>query len=181
RWSHAACRLRREARRRSVELSNPRRPQHSQSARLSRAVRHRTKQVDLPTTRRMAAANVVSFNSPRRRSLQRRKVSRTADQSPMKLSLACLLCLFVAQIVCAQSWPHPIPARIRDGSNRDLMVMTLGDVAPTIADGVFDPSKDELRFNDGTILKNYFRDTLKIKYFQPIDKTRFPLPPSGWC
>ncbi|HEU5130809.1 MAG TPA: alpha-galactosidase, partial [Pyrinomonadaceae bacterium] len=80
-----------------------------------------------------------------------------------------------------QTWPHPIPVRVRDGANKDLMVMTLGDVSTSIADGVFDPAKDELRLKNGTILKNYFRDTLKIKYFHPIDKTRFPLPPSGWC
>jgi hypothetical protein len=73
------------------------------------------------------------------------------------------------------------PARIRDGVNKDLMVMTLGDVSTPIADGIFDPAQDELRLKDGTSLKNYFRDTLQIKYLQPIDKTRFPLPPSGWC
>jgi hypothetical protein len=61
------------------------------------------------------------------------------------------------------------------------MVMTLGDVSTPLADGVFDPVKDELRLNDGTVKRNYFRDTLKIKYFHPIDKTQFPLPPSGWC
>jgi hypothetical protein len=88
-----------------------------------------------------------------------------------------LLCLFVAQTVSAQTWP----ARVHDGANKDVMVMTLGDVSTPIADGVFDPAKDELRLKDGTILKNYFRDTLKIKYFHPIDKTHFPLPPSGWC
>ena len=98
-----------------------------------------------------------------------------------KIFLLCFLCLFVAKIAVGQTWPRPIPARIRDGANKDLMVMTLGDVSPSIADGTFDPAKDELRLNDGTVLKNYFRDTLKIKYFQPIDKTRFPLPPSGWC
>ncbi|HEU4434738.1 MAG TPA: alginate lyase family protein, partial [Pyrinomonadaceae bacterium] len=86
-----------------------------------------------------------------------------------------------------QTWPHPIPARIRDNQNKDLMVMTLGPISyasPTIAniaDGTFDPVKDELRLRDGTVLKNYFRDTLKIKYFHAIDKSRFPLPPSGWC
>jgi len=85
------------------------------------------------------------------------------------------LCLFVAQTALGQ------PARIHDGANKDLMVMTLGDVSTTIADGIFDPAKDELRLKDGTVLRNYFRDTLKINYFQPIDKTRFPLPPSGWC
>ncbi|HTG88235.1 MAG TPA: alginate lyase family protein, partial [Pyrinomonadaceae bacterium] len=80
-----------------------------------------------------------------------------------------------------QAWPHPIPARVRDSGNRDLMVMTLGDVKPTIADGKFDPVKDEMRLHDGAVIRNYFRDTLKIKYFHPIDKSRFPLPPSGWC
>ncbi len=83
-----------------------------------------------------------------------------------------------------QSWPHPIPARIRDSSNKDLMVMTLGAVTPsiaTLADATFDPVRDEMRLRDGTVVKNYFRDTLKIKYFQAIDKSRFPLPPSGWC
>lgn len=87
----------------------------------------------------------------------------------------------VAQNGQKQSWPHPIPARIRDGANKDLLVMTLGNVNTNIADGTFDPVKDEVRLKDGTIIKNYYRDTLKIKYFQPLDKTSFPLPPSGWC
>ena len=100
----------------------------------------------------------------------------------MKTSiLLCFLCLFVAPSALCQSWPHPIPARVRDGANRELMVMTLGDVKPSIADGIFDPTKDEMRLKNGAVLRNYYRDTLKIKYFQPIDKTRFPLPPSGWC
>jgi hypothetical protein len=80
-----------------------------------------------------------------------------------------------------QDWPRPIPARTGDGRNKDLLVMTLGDVSPSIADGTFDPAKDEMRLKDGRILPHYYRDTLKIKYFQPIDKTRFPLPPAGWC
>lgn len=100
----------------------------------------------------------------------------------MKSIVLVALCVaLLVSCVSAQTWPHPIPARVRDGGNKDLMVMTLGDVSPSIADGVFDPAKDELRLKDGTVLKNYFRDTLKIKYFQPIDKSRFPLPPSGWC
>lgn len=81
----------------------------------------------------------------------------------------------------SRTWPRPIPARIRDSSNKDLMVMTLGNVSTPLADGTFDPVKDEVRLKDGAVLKNYYRDTLKIKYFHPIDKTHFPLPPSGWC
>src|SRR6185503_1540371 len=45
--------------------------------------------------------------------------------------LFCLLFLFVApQTLVAQTWPYPIPARVRDGANKDLMVMTLGHVSP---------------------------------------------------
>ena len=80
-----------------------------------------------------------------------------------------------------QTWPHAIPARIRDSNNKELMVMTLGAVNPSIADGTFDPVKDEMRLHDGTVIRNYYRDALKIKYFHPLDKSRFPVPPSGWC
>ncbi len=86
-----------------------------------------------------------------------------------------------AQQKPAQSWPRPIPARIRDGQNRDLFIMTLGDVNTTLADGVYDPSKDEVTLKDGSVMKNYYRDTLQVKYFRPIDKSVFPLPPSGFC
>ncbi|MCM3872098.1 MAG: alpha-galactosidase, partial [Pyrinomonadaceae bacterium] len=107
----------------------------------------------------------------------------------MKTLLAFLLCwVLLCQVAAAQTtvkskqkWPHPIPARVRDSSNKELLVMTLGDVHPAIADGTFDPANDEIRLKDGTTLKNYYRDTLKIKYFRPIDKSRFALPPSGWC
>ncbi len=80
-----------------------------------------------------------------------------------------------------RAWPHPIPARIRDGSNKDMFVMTLGNVSTEIADGIYDPSKDEVTLKDGSVLKNYYRDTLRVKFFKPIDKSIFPLPPSGLC
>src|SRR4051794_31620563 len=80
-----------------------------------------------------------------------------------------------------QSWPRSVPARIHDGSNPDLLVMTLGDVETSLADGTFDPANDEVRLKDGTVIKNYYSDHLKVKYYHPIDKSSFPLPPSGWC
>jgi len=80
-----------------------------------------------------------------------------------------------------KSWPYPIPLRVRDGANPDLMVMTLGDVETLLADGRYDPTVDEVTLKDGTIMKSYYRDKLGIKYFTPIDKSIFPLPPSGWC
>jgi hypothetical protein len=76
------------------------------------------------------------------------------------------------------AWPHPIPCRIHDGSNPDVMVMTLGDVKTNLADGIFDPLKDEVRLKDGTIIQSYYKDSLGVKYFSPIDKSIFPLPPS---
>jgi len=80
-----------------------------------------------------------------------------------------------------QGWPHPIPLRVRDGANRNLLVMTLGQVDTSLADGMYDPLTDKATLKDGSVIENYYRDKLGVKYFQPIDKTRFPLPPSGWC
>ena len=83
--------------------------------------------------------------------------------------------------LATNAWPHPIPLRVRDGENRDLMVMTLGDVSTPLADGTYDPVTDQASLKDGTVTKNYYRDKLGVKYFRPVDKTNFPLPPSGWC
>src|SRR5215831_20902894 len=56
-----------------------------------------------------------------------------------------------------KAWPHPIPLRVRDGANPDLMVMTLGDVETPLADGTYDPLTDEATLKDGSTLKNYHR------------------------
>jgi len=79
------------------------------------------------------------------------------------------------------NWPYKIPARIMDDENKDLFVMTLGHVETPMADGVFDPEKDEITLNNGEIIPNYYRDTLGIEFYSPIDKSIFPLPPSGFC
>ena len=99
-----------------------------------------------------------------------------------------LLSNAIGQIVEAQSpaasgqaWPQIIPCRIHDGTNRDLFIMTLGDVRTPIADGIFDPMKDEVKLKNDTIISNYYRDVLGVKFYQPLDKSRFPAPPSGWC
>ncbi len=94
-----------------------------------------------------------------------------------------LFALLVSSVTSAiaEVWPHPIPCRIQDGTNADLFVITLGDVQTPITDGIFDPVKDEVTLKDNSARKNYFRDTLGVKFYQPLDKSRFPLPPSGWC
>jgi hypothetical protein len=84
-------------------------------------------------------------------------------------------------VTTKKTWPHQISLRTRDNANKDLFVMTLGDVETPLADGTFDPEKDEATLNDGAVIKNYYRDTLGVKYFKPLDKSVFDLPPSGWC
>lgn len=79
-----------------------------------------------------------------------------------------------------RAWPHPIPLRVRDGANRNLMVMTLGNVQTSLADGMYDPVADKATLNDGSVVEHYYRDKLGVKYFEPLDKKNFPLPPSGW-
>jgi hypothetical protein len=97
------------------------------------------------------------------------------------LGLSCQANLAQTAVSQRQPWPRPIPVRVRDSSNRDLLVMTLGRVNPLIADGIFYPAQDEVRLKDGGTIQNYYRDTLKIKYYKAIDKSKFPLPPAGWC
>ena len=87
----------------------------------------------------------------------------------------------VSSLPARGTWPRPVPARVRDGNNRDLFVMTLGDVETSLADGVLDPQADRVTLKDGKVIENYYKSTLGVKYFQPIDKSRFALPPSGWC
>lgn len=78
-------------------------------------------------------------------------------------------------------WPSPIPCRIEEKGNPDLFLLGLGKVSPTLAEAVFDPMTDKVTFADGRVIEHYFRDKLKIKYYTPLDKKHFPLPPSGWC
>jgi hypothetical protein len=78
------------------------------------------------------------------------------------------------------SWPRIIPARISDPTN-DLFVMTLGEVTTPIAQGTFDPVADIIMLNDGSRISNYYRDSLGLKYYTPVNKKIYPLPPSGFC
>lgn len=78
-------------------------------------------------------------------------------------------------------WPRTIPARINDTENRDLFIMTLGEVTTPIAQGTFDPILDRITKSDGTVIDHYYRDSLGIKFYSPMSKEIFPLPPSGMC
>jgi hypothetical protein len=99
------------------------------------------------------------------------------------VQLLILFCMSY-QMAFAQAradWPRTIQARTKDSGNKDLFVMVLGPVETPLAEASFDPAKDEIRWKDGSVKQNYYKDTLGIKYFRPIDKSIFPLPPSGWC
>jgi hypothetical protein len=100
------------------------------------------------------------------------------------LILCCVLALLdnaPGQTQSSQPWPGPIPCRVQDGPNKDLWVMTLGQPQTSLADGVFDPLSDQVTLKDGSVKSNYFRDTLKVPFYRPLDKSHYPLPPSGWC
>src|SRR5260370_35439306 len=65
----------------------------------------------------------------------------------------------------SRPWPGPIPCRIQDGTNKDLFVMTLGNVETPLADGTFDPVKDEVKMKAGVLTEHYYRDVLGVKYY----------------
>ncbi len=110
----------------------------------------------------------------------------------MKFCMKTLLLSLLASSLCAivraqtpagdaQPWPAPVPCRIHDGPNPDLFIMTLGRVETPLADGVFDPVQDRVVLKNGAVKEHYYRDILGVKQYQPLDKSRFSLPPSGWC
>ncbi|MGW8268420.1 MAG: hypothetical protein ACWGSQ_18780 [Longimicrobiales bacterium] len=78
-------------------------------------------------------------------------------------------------------WPRPIPMRLQPPEESDVLVTLLGEVETPLAQGTYDPVADRVTLRDGTVLEDYFKTTLEIPYYEPLDKTVFPLPPSGWC
>jgi len=73
-----------------------------------------------------------------------------------------------------------LPCRINAREN-PILFMTLGDIKTPVAEGFFVPGKDLVVLKNGKEIPHYYRDKLGIKFFTPIDKTHFSLPPSGWC
>ena len=72
------------------------------------------------------------------------------------LMILCSLFVAPSQAQTKTSWPHPVPCRIQDGKNPDLFMMTLGDVDTALAQGTYDPIKDQVTLKDGTIKENYW-------------------------
>ncbi len=78
-------------------------------------------------------------------------------------------------------WPRPIPIRVEPDGRDDLMITTLGTITTPLADGVYDPVLDQVTLNDGKVINDYYQNSLGIRYYKPIDKSIFTVPPSGWC
>jgi hypothetical protein len=78
-------------------------------------------------------------------------------------------------------WPKPIPARTRPQGRDEILVTTLGEVKTPLADATFDPVADRLTTAAGDTTEHYFRDTLEIPFYAPVDKSVYKVPPSGWC
>ncbi|HEX5437315.1 MAG TPA: NPCBM/NEW2 domain-containing protein [Gemmatimonadaceae bacterium] len=78
-------------------------------------------------------------------------------------------------------WPRPVPIRLKPHGRDDLMITTLGEVSTPLADGTFDPVADRVTTADGRVIEHYYRASLGIRYYAPIDKSVFAVPPSGWC
>src|SRR2546423_15505051 len=91
-------------------------------------------------------------------------------------ALICQTALAQMRVGTGASWPRPVPARIHDGGDRDLFVMTLGDVNTVLADGAVDPARDEVGLKGGSVVQKYFKGKLGVEDFRPVDKSRVPLP-----
>ncbi len=94
------------------------------------------------------------------------------------------LVIAVCSILLADAspqWPYPVPCMIQDTNDPELFVITLGSVDTPLAQGVFYPKEDKVILKDGTVIEDYYKDRLGVKYYKTIDKSRFPLPPLGWC
>ncbi len=78
-------------------------------------------------------------------------------------------------------WPRIVPCRTHDANAPDVLVATLGHVQTPLADGTFDPLADRVQLTSGAKIERYYCDVLGVKHYTPLDKSVFPLPPSGWC
>ena len=105
----------------------------------------------------------------------------------MKTKIQCailiLLSISISNSIAdsTKDWPFQIPCRIQNSTNNDIMIMTLGAVKTPLSQGIFDPLKDQVTLKDGSVKDDYYKNILKIPNYSPIDKSIFPLPPSGWC
>lgn len=78
-------------------------------------------------------------------------------------------------------WPRTIPARTKPTGRDELLVTTLGEVTTPLANATFDPVADRLTTKDGRTIEGYYKKELEIPFYAPVDKSRYDVPPSGWC
>jgi hypothetical protein len=79
------------------------------------------------------------------------------------------------------TWPRPVPVRLKPEGRDEILFATLGEVSTPLANGTFDPVADRVTTTDGRTINGYYKDSLEVPFYAPIDKSRFATPPSGWC
>jgi hypothetical protein len=87
-------------------------------------------------------------------------------------------------VISLQSYAQSITraCRTNDSLNPDVLFLSLGNPdLSRVKQGDFDLANDRILQNGKVIQSNYYKQTLGLKYFQPIDKSVFKLPASGWC
>ncbi|MBF0246292.1 MAG: alpha-galactosidase, partial [Planctomycetes bacterium] len=74
-----------------------------------------------------------------------------------------------------------IPCAIDDRARPKVMVMRFGEVETALEQARFDSAADTAHCSDGTVIKNYYKDHLGVRYFSPMDKSGIKKIPYGWC
>jgi hypothetical protein len=100
---------------------------------------------------------------------------------PFSLNVKALF-LFLFYAVSTQGQVLPRPCRTNDSLNADVLFVALGNPdLSRVTQGDFDLANDRIIKNGKVVYPNYFKQTLGLKYFQPIDKSVFKVSASGWC
>ncbi|HEX8549836.1 MAG TPA: hypothetical protein VF691_22940, partial [Cytophagaceae bacterium] len=98
----------------------------------------------------------------------------------VRFTITILLILIYTNLTYSQSSLRS--CRLNDSLNSDVLFLGLGnpDFA-SIKQGDFDLLNDRILQNGQLIYSDYYKQSLKVKFFKPIDKSAFKRPATGWC
>ncbi len=63
----------------------------------------------------------------------------------------------------------------------DILFLNLGRVDYPVKQGYFFPNYDKIILNNGSVISNYYRDTLGFEYYKPMNPESWDHAPTGWC
>ncbi len=132
--------------------------------------------------------------------------SRTVENLPSGVKKMNLPNVPLASVRNTLAWgPRSFPCRAEPGGPASVMFSACGPVTTPVCDSIYDPDADRmytfrgpapLRYVDGVamldlpddatvdavITDNFIRDVRGVAFYTgPLDRSRFPRPPSGWC